>query len=91
MDGVTYRKVSGLDQSDVNDGYIIYDAARDRVHFLNPTGAIVLELCDGAHTAADMAQFLAASFNLAEPPAASVQDCISTLLAEGLIEPCAPS
>ena len=91
MDGIHYRKVAGLDQSEVNDGFIIYDASRDRVHFLNPTGAIVLELCDGTHTAADMTQFLAASFSLPELPAASVQECLATLLAEGLIEPCAPS
>ena len=91
MDHVPYRKVAGLDQSEVNDGYIIYDAARDRVHFLNPTGAIVLELCDGTRTAADMAQFLATSFNLPEPPAASVQECLAALLAEGLIAPCVES
>jgi len=91
MAGVHYRKVTGLDQSEVADGYVIYDAPRDRVHFLNPTGAIVLELCDGTRGAADIAQFLAASFGLAEPPAASVQECLATLLAEGLIEPCEPS
>jgi coenzyme PQQ synthesis protein D (PqqD) len=91
MDGVFYRKIAGLDQSEVNDGYIIYDAARDRVHFLNPTGAIVLELCDGQRSAADMARFLAASFGLAAPPDAAVRDCLATLLAEGLIEPCPPS
>lgn len=91
MDGVHYRKVAGLDQSEVNDGFIIYDAARDRVHFLNATGAIVLELCDGTRTAADMARFLTTSFDLPEAPAASVQECLATLLAEGLIEPCAQS
>ena len=91
MDGVHYRKAAGLDQSEVMDGYIIYDASRDRVHFLNPTGAIVLELCDGMRTVADIAQFLAASFGLSEPPHAPVRECLATLLAEGLIEPCAKS
>ena len=91
MDGVHYRKVAGLDQSEVMDGYIIYDASRDRVHFLNPTGAIVLELCDGTRAAADIAPFLAASFGLSEPPHAPVRECLATLLAERLIEPCTPS
>ncbi len=91
MDGVYYRKVAGLDQSEVMDGYVIYDAPRDRVHFLNPAGAIVLELCDGTRTAVEMAEFLASSFGLSEPPDASVRECVATLLAEGLIEPCVRS
>jgi len=91
MAGVYYRKVVGLDQSEVADGYVIYDAPRDRVHFLNATGAVVLELCDGTRGAADITQFLAASFNLPEPPAASVQECLATLLAGGLIEACEAS
>jgi Coenzyme PQQ synthesis protein D (PqqD) len=86
-----YRKVEGLDHSEVMDGYVIYDAPNDRVHFLNATGAIVLELCDGTRTEADMAAFLATSFGLPEQPIEPVRECLSALLSQGLIEPCGPS
>jgi hypothetical protein len=93
MDGIAgyYRKVEGLDQSEVADGWLIFDAANDRVHFLNPTGAIVLELCDGTRSEADLAEFLATSFGLAERPDEPVRECLSALLAQGLIEPCGPA
>jgi hypothetical protein len=93
MEGVAgyYRKVEGLDQTEVADGWLIFDAPKDRVHFLNPTGAIVLELCDGTRNAADLAQFLAMSFGLAERPDEPVRECLSALLAQGLIEPCGPA
>jgi Coenzyme PQQ synthesis protein D (PqqD) len=93
MEGVAayYRKVEGLDQSEVMDGYVIYDAPNDRVHFLNATGAILLELCDGTRSEADMAEFLATSFGLPERPVEPVRECLATLLSHGLIETCSPS
>jgi hypothetical protein len=92
MDGAaaSYRKVEGLDQSEVMDGYVIYDAPNDRVHFLNATGAILLELCDGTRTEADMAEFLATSFGLPEQPLEPVRECLSALVSHGLVEPCSP-
>jgi hypothetical protein len=93
MDGVAayYRKVEGLDRSEVADGWLIFDAPNDRVHFLNPTGAILLELCDGTRSEADLAEFLATSFGLAERPVEPVRECLSALQAQGLIEPCVSS
>ncbi len=86
-----FRKAKELDCSEMTDGYVIYDDANDRVHFLNPTAAIVFELCDGAHTAAQISRYIADAFRLAEPPQPSVEDCLSSLRAEGLIEPCGTS
>ena len=86
-----FRKAEKLDCSEMTDGYVIYDGVRDRVHFLNPTAAIVFELCDGAHTAAQMSHYIAGAFKLGEAPQAVVEDCLSSLLAEGLIEPCETS
>lgn len=86
-----FRKTEKLDCSEMTDGYVIYDAARDRVHFLNPSAAIVFELCDGAHSAAEIAQFIENAFKLAESPQTPVDNCLSSLQAEGLIEPWDPS
>jgi hypothetical protein len=93
MDGDSsyYRKVDGMDQSEVIDGFIVYDRVKDRVHFLNATAVIVRELCDGAWTVRDIAAYIEKAFNLSEPPVRSVRNCLSAFLSEGLIEPCDPS
>jgi len=86
-----YRKAEGLDRSEMDDGYLIYDRQNDRVHLLNPTAAIVFEFCDGAHTAAQIALYLEEAFKLSEPQLSTVGDCLSSLESQGLIEPCATS
>ncbi len=83
-----YKKIDGLDQSEVMDGFVVYDTRTDRAHFLNATGAIIFELCDGTLSGAKIAQFLQISFSLEEPPTVPVEDCLLKLLSEGLIEKC---
>jgi predicted TPR repeat methyltransferase len=36
------------------DGYLAYDAARHRLHVLNAAAALIVELCDGTRTAAEI-------------------------------------
>jgi len=36
------------------DGYLAYDAARHRLHRLNAAAALIVELCDGTRTAAEI-------------------------------------
>jgi len=36
------------------DGYLAYDTGTDRLHRLNPAAALIVELCDGSHTAGDL-------------------------------------
>lgn len=81
-----YRRIGGLDRNEIDDGYFVSDAARGKVHFLNPTAAAVFELCDGAHDAEAIASALAAAFGLASPPRADVEACLASLRAERLIE-----
>ena len=38
-----------------DEGYLAYDSASARLHRLNPTAALILELSDGTRTAADVA------------------------------------
>ena len=83
-----YRRIEGVDQDEAVDGYVIYDEARDKVHFLNPTAAIVLELCTGVLTAVEIAKAVGQTFSLSETPTGTVFDCLASLLSEGLIETC---
>lgn len=40
--------------SPVSDGYVAYDTAANRLHELNPTAALLVELCDGKRDATEV-------------------------------------
>src|ERR1700704_2338705 len=42
-----------------DDGYLAYDDARHRLHRLNPTAALIVELSDGTRTASELISDLA--------------------------------
>jgi len=77
--------VPGLDINPVADGYIVYQTDRDRIHYLNATAAIVLEMCNGRNAANELPELLRLAFDLAEPPVDAVVTCLETLANEGLI------
>jgi hypothetical protein len=54
----------GLEVTQAPDGYVIYDAASEKVHYLNPTAGVVFELCDGASSARTIADFLNTAYAL---------------------------
>lgn len=75
----------GLEINKVADGYIVYHPARDRVHYLNHTAVLLLELCDGKTRAGDLAGLLKTAYNLPAPPTSEVSECLATLFEEGLL------
>jgi len=75
----------GLEINKVADGYIVYQPERDRVHYLNHTAVLLLELCDGKTRAGDLAGLLKAAYELPAPPTDEVSECLSKLFAEGLV------
>jgi hypothetical protein len=79
------RQVEGVEINQVADGYVVYHPARDRVHYLNQTATIVLELCNGKNDAAKIASLLQMAYELPELPLEEVTGCLVQLRAEGLI------
>jgi Coenzyme PQQ synthesis protein D (PqqD) len=79
------QRAEGVEVNLVADGYVVYDAERDRVHYLNHTAALVLEFCDGQNTRADVVELLQATFELDAPPEQEVNDCLERLQEEGLV------
>ena len=79
------RRADALEVRPVPDGFVVYDATRDRLHFLNGTAAFVLESCDGATPVADLPALVAAAFRLGEDPVEEVDGCVRRLLSEGLL------
>lgn len=77
--------VEGLEVSEADDGLVIYDPATDRVHHLNPSAGVILQLCDGEHDAEAIADFVARGFDMAEPPIDDTRRALAQLEQEGLI------
>jgi hypothetical protein len=80
-------QADGIDISPVADGYVVYDRDNDVVHHLNHTAALVLELCTGQNSAADIASILEQSFPDTQGIHGYVADCVATLMGRGLIRP----
>jgi len=79
------KQVDGIEVNPVADEYVVYQANRGRVHFLNLTAVLVLEMCTGRVRAGEMPGLLKDAYHLAEPPTAEVAECLATLLDEGLV------
>lgn len=78
-------RADDLDVNEVPDGYVIYQTAADRVHYLNKTAAIVFELCDGARDADDIVARVSRMFELEGMADDEIGACIEVLLKEGLV------
>lgn len=79
------ERTEGVEVNEVEDGYVVYQPERDRVHYLNQTAVLLLELCDGKTRAGDLAPMLKSAFALPELPADEVAACLASLVDEGLL------
>ena len=75
----------GLEINTAKDGYMIYEPAKDRVHYLNHTAVVVLELCDGRTSANRIAEMLRRAYGLSKAPRKDVDRTLSQLKSEGLV------
>jgi hypothetical protein len=64
---------------------IVRHAGPPRVHRLNNTASMVLELCDGRHTVAEIAATLAEVFTLDAPLLAETTACVTELRHAGIL------
>jgi Coenzyme PQQ synthesis protein D (PqqD) len=79
------RLVAGIQTNEVTDGYVVYDPVRDRVHYLNHTAVLVLELCTGRNKAADMPRLVQTAYDLPDMPVTEVMTCLEKFFEEGLV------
>lgn len=78
-------KAAGLEIHPEADGYVVYQAGRDKVHFLNHTAVFVFELCDGLHTAAEIREIYRETFPPAADPERDVEEILARFVEEELI------
>ena len=53
---------TGIVEKSVGHEIILYGSTDEAIHILNPTAKLIWDLCDGAHTVADMEQSLRTQF-----------------------------
>lgn len=80
------KRAAGLDVHEVEDGLVVYQPDRDRVHYLNQTSAVVFELCTGEHTEDRIVELVQAAWGLPELPRQEVTTCLEQLRAEGVVQ-----
>ena len=79
------QPASGIDIHEVEDGFVVFDAGTDRVHYLNPTATVVFSLCDGTRTPSEIAQLVQSAWDLDAAPVDDVVECIVQLRDEGVL------
>lgn len=67
------------------EGYTVLKPGSERVHRLNPSAALVLELCNGSNPEAELPGLVQLAYGLSQPPVESVRACLEDLKNEGLI------
>jgi hypothetical protein len=80
------KHIDGLDFSPADDGYIIYQPEQNRVYFLNPTAALILEFCNGRNSPAEIIDLVKQAYGLTDAPAEDVRQALAQLAAEGLLQ-----
>ena len=79
------QAVAGLDVHEVEDGLVIYDGERDRVHYLNVSAALVFIFCDGERSVADIDALVRTVWRLGDERADGVIECVARLRDEGVL------
>jgi hypothetical protein len=79
------RLVKGLQITAVDEGYIVYDPSRERVHYLNQTAGLVMDLCTGKNSWNTIVGLVGKVFGLPRRPDRQVGDLLTELADEGLV------
>lgn len=78
--------MAGLDISAAEDGFIVYRPELDRVHFLNHSAVLVLELCNGGNSMREIAELIQQAYALPQAPYGMVEQAVATLNEQGLLQ-----
>jgi hypothetical protein len=75
----------GLELTESEDGLVIYDESTERVHHLNPTAAVILELCGTVRTVDEITETFGRLYPGLDDPANHVWACLDELGREDLV------
>jgi hypothetical protein len=83
-----YIAIPGPEVTQMPDGFVVYQPQTEKVHYLNPSAAMIYVLCGTRQTESQLAAYLKDAYDLADPPAEVVSSCLENLVKEGLVEKC---
>lgn len=75
-----------LEISAADGGFIVFQPEIERVHHLNHSAVLVLELCTGQNSARDIATLVQEAYSLPSPPYQAVEETLASLADQGLLE-----
>ena len=78
-----FKTIDGMEVTAVLDGFVIYDEPREKVHYLNPTAAVVYANCDGNKTVWQIGELLRELYEIDAAP--DLQELFATLETSGLV------
>lgn len=79
------KRLDRLEINPAEDGFIIYQPEKDRVHYLNHTAVVILELCAGRNSPAAIAETLRKAYSLSKRPQKEVNEILAQMKEEGLV------
>jgi hypothetical protein len=79
------KRADGLEINSIDGGFMVYQTEHNRVHYLNHTAVLVLELCNGRDSAEKIAGIVQEAYGLSEPPETEVRDIITKMETETLV------
>jgi hypothetical protein len=82
------KSAKGFVLVEFEDGLMIYQPDRDRVHYLNQAAALVFELCRGGNSPATITELLGEAYGLTQPPGEPVKRVMKSMLSEALVPAC---
>lgn len=65
---------------------MVYQSERNRVHYLNHTAVLILELCNGANSVAQIAKLVQDAFGLEDTHEVEVGEIMTRMEEEALVE-----
>ena len=80
-----YYRQPDLQINPMEDGCVVYQPGHDQVHFLNPTAALVLELCDGRNDAHEIEAFVAEAYGIVEQEQSLTGEILERFTQEGIV------
>ena len=79
------KQVEGLEISEFEDAFMAFQQGKDRVHYLNHTALLVLELCTGEHSVLEIAESVQSAFGLDELPEKDVEQILTSMVDAELV------
>ncbi len=79
------KKIDGLEVQVVGNRVVAFEMVSNRLHYLNPTAALILELCDGNRSAEELARLVQDAYGLEQAPVDEVVKGLATLRKSGIV------